>query len=84
MFFFSAAEAVHSAAKTIRFTSCFSLCLFPGQVYNEITMACSTVDLISSIDRGLRLVIAKVRVRCRVKAEFFQVLFRLFRFSILL
>ena len=63
---------------------CFSLCLFPGQVYNELTMACSPVGLISSMDRGLRLVIAKVRVQCPVKAEFCQVLFRLFRLSILL
>ena len=38
------------------------------RVYYELTMACSPVGLISSVDRALRLVIPKVRVRFLMKA----------------
>ena len=52
----------------------FQFIRFPPS--NELTIACSPVSLISSMDRALRLVNAKVRVRFPIKPEFFQVLFQ--------
>ena len=45
------------------------------RVYYELTMACSPVGLISSVDRALLLVIPKVRVRFLIKPGFFRVFF---------
>ena len=53
----------------------FHSCHFDHWVYYELSMACSPVGLISSIDRTLCPVVAKVRVIFPVKPEFFQVLF---------
>ena len=50
---------------------------------NELTMTCSPVGLISSMDRALRPAIAKVIVRFPIKPEFFQVLFQPLRLFIL-
>ena len=51
---------------------------FHHQAYYELTMACSPVGLLSSVDRVLRL------VTTMVKPEFFQVLFRALRLFTLL
>ena len=60
----------------ICFISYFNSYDFHHRVYYELTMACSPVGLISSMDRALRLVNAKVRVPFPIKPEFFQVLFQ--------
>ena len=49
-------------------------CHFHHQVYNELTIACSLVGLISAMNKALHPVIN--RVRFPVKPEFFQVLFQ--------
>lgn len=53
-------------------------CHFHYQAYYELTIACSPVGLLSSMDRALHLVITNV------KPEFFQVLFRPLRLFTLL
>ena len=62
----------------------FDSCHFDHWVYYELTMACSPVGLISSMDRALCPVVAKVRVLFPVKHEFFQVLLQRLRFFTLL
>ena len=62
----------------------FHSCHFDHWVYYELTMACSPVGLISSMDRALRPVVAKGRVLFPVKHEFFQVLLQQLRFFTLL
>ena len=48
-------------------------CHFHHQVYNELTIACYSVGLISALNKALHPVIN--RVLFPVKPEFFQVLF---------
>ena len=63
---------------------CFHSCHFDHWVCYELTMACSPVGLISSMDRALCPVVAKVRVLFLVKNEFFLVLLQQLRFFTLL
>ena len=55
----------------------FNSCHFHHRIYHELTMACSPVGLISSVDRSLRPIIAKVRVPLGfpLKPEFFRFIF---------
>ena len=57
MFTFKSLSAVQNMIHFIYFNSCH----IHHRAYYELTMACSPVGLISSMDRALRLVIAKVR-----------------------
>ena len=59
----------------ICFVSYFNSYDFHHRVYYELTMACSPVSLISSMDRALRLVITKVRMRFRSSLNFFSFFF---------
>ena len=53
--------------KKIHFIVHFNSCRFHHHVYYKLTMACSPVALISSMDRALRPVITKARVRFLVQ-----------------
>ena len=60
-------SAVQNMSHFIYFHSCHS----HQRVYYELTMACFPVSFISLMDRALRPVIAKARVRFQVKSKFF-------------
>ena len=62
----------------ICFISYFNSYDFHHRVYYGLTMACSLVSLISSMDRALRLVITKVRMRFRSSLNFFRFFFNRF------
>ena len=49
----------------------FHSCHSHHRVYYELTMACFPVSFISLMDRALRPIIAKARVRFQVKSNFF-------------
>ena len=72
MFTFISLSAVQNMVDFIYFSTCH---FHYDRVYYELTMACSPVGLIRSVDRALRLVIAKVRVRFLIKPGFFRVFF---------
>ena len=72
MLTFISLSAVQNMVDFIYFSTCR---LHYDRVYYELTMACSPVGLISSVDRALRLVIAKVRVRFLIKPGVFRFFF---------
>ena len=60
----------------------FNSCHFHHWVSYELTMACSSVSLISSMNRALHPVIANIGFDSWSSLNFFQVLFQLLRLSI--
>ena len=74
MFTFMSLSAVQNMIHLIYFNSCH----IHHRAYYKRTMACSPVGLISSMNRALRLVIAKVRVPFP-NAKFFSFFFKFFQ-----
>ena len=60
------------SSKNMSHFTYFHSCHSHHRVYYELTMACFPVSFISLMDRALRPVIAKARVRFQVKSKFFS------------